>query len=571
MIQSFNVPTDQVAKWAGLMSGVFSLSQFFTGIAWGRASDRFGRKPVILVALTCTMIGTLLFGFSRSLLWAFIVRSLQGLSNGNVGIIRTAVAELVPQKELQPRAFSVMPLVWTIGSIFGPSFGGALVYPTTRFPGLFGKSKLLAEYPFALPNLLISIFFLVSISAGILFLRESLEEKKDHKDYGLILGSLLTQSCSKRRQPSRWRWNEDEAEPFLSGADSSGGEMSGSKPPPKPPSPEMGWGQVFSRQSNINLVVYTILAMHAVAFDQLLPIFMHHPSQSSHDPAVHLPLKFSGGFGIDSSRIGFLFTIYGMFGMLVQFLAFPWCARKYGVLNCLKVCSLVFPLIYLATPFTALLPTNELRQGVMLILLLIKGSSGIFAFPCSTILLTNSAVSLKVLGTLNGIATSVSALGRASGPVLTGAAFSVGVNAGYVITPWWFLAAVAMLGAVPVFWLVEMEGFGASDDSDASSVIEDEEDSEDRLDDSAADAASRIIRGTSTAPLAAELPDERDMLQEETVSLARTRSRSSQKQCKESLSLRKIASPIGMGQGVIPAGARRYSSDLGATRSGFGW
>lgn len=43
------------------------------------------------------------------------------------GIIRTVVAEMVPQKVLQPRAFSIMPLVWTIGSILG-SFRDIAIY-----------------------------------------------------------------------------------------------------------------------------------------------------------------------------------------------------------------------------------------------------------------------------------------------------------------------------------------------------------------------------------------------------------------------------------------------------------
>src|SRR4051812_32400011 len=133
MIQSFKIPDDKVAKWAGLLAATFSLSQSLTGIAWGRASDKFGRKPIILVALTCTMVFSVGFGFSSNLVWAFMWRSLQGLSNANAGIIRTAVAELVPQKELQPRAFSIMPLVWNIGSIFGPSIGGSLVRPVERY------------------------------------------------------------------------------------------------------------------------------------------------------------------------------------------------------------------------------------------------------------------------------------------------------------------------------------------------------------------------------------------------------------------------------------------------------
>jgi MFS family permease len=173
MIESFDVPEHQVAKWAGITSAVFSLAQCLTGIPWGRASDRFGRKPVILTGLTCTMAACIFFGFSRTLAWAICARALAGLSNGNVGIIRTTVAELVPEKELQPRAFSVMPLIWTIGSIFGPAFGGALANPAKRYPKLFGDNKFFNEYPFALPNLVACVFFTVGLSTGFLFLQVS--------------------------------------------------------------------------------------------------------------------------------------------------------------------------------------------------------------------------------------------------------------------------------------------------------------------------------------------------------------------------------------------------------------
>jgi MFS family permease len=81
------------------------------------------------------------------------------------------VAEMVPEKELQPRAFSIMPLVWSIGSIFGPSFGGFFAKPAENMPGLFRNSKLLIKYPFLLPNLVASCLFLVGISTGILFLK----------------------------------------------------------------------------------------------------------------------------------------------------------------------------------------------------------------------------------------------------------------------------------------------------------------------------------------------------------------------------------------------------------------
>lgn len=51
----------------------------------------------------------------------------------------------------------------------------------------------------------------------------------------------------------------------------------------------------------MNLIVYTCLALHAVAYDQLLPIFLHYPPQENRgsNPDVHLPFKFSGGFGLN--------------------------------------------------------------------------------------------------------------------------------------------------------------------------------------------------------------------------------------------------------------------------------
>ena len=171
MIESFHVPKNEVAKWAGITSAVFSLSQCLTGIAWGQASDHYGRKPIIILGMVCTMLASLLFGFSKSLPWAIVARSFAGASNGNVGIMRTTVAEMVPQKELQPRAFSVMPLVWTIGSIFGPAFGGALANPAARHPTFFANSKFFRAYPFALPNLVSSVLFLMSLTVGILFLK----------------------------------------------------------------------------------------------------------------------------------------------------------------------------------------------------------------------------------------------------------------------------------------------------------------------------------------------------------------------------------------------------------------
>ncbi|SLM34019.1 mfs general substrate transporter [Lasallia pustulata] len=517
MIESFHVPKPEVAKWAGITSAVFALSQSLTGIAWGRASDRFGRKPVILTSMVCTMLASLCFGFSRNLGWAIASRSFAGASNGNVGIIRTTVAELVPQKELQPKAFSVMPLIWTIGSIFGPALGGALASPATAHPEWFGNNAFLKKYPYALPNMVISIFFLFGLTTGWLFLVESNETRKHRRDWGRSVGEFLVRAVKgffskKRRRPTWIREEDDEQGGSLLNHrhSSSTSTVKTSKSEDHvytQSQPPTGYLEIFSRQTNINLVVYTFLALHSIACDQLLPIFMHNPPQThrSANPDVHLPFKFAGGFGLDSSRIGLLFTFYGIAGMLIQFLAFPPLARRHGVLRCLKYCSLTFPLIYLILPFTALLPTPLTQQLGVFVIMLCKCWCSIFSFPCTTILLTNSAVSLRVLGTLNGVATSVSAIGRAAGPAIGGATFSWGVKRGYVILPWWTLALLAALGAVPVFWLVEMEGFG---EGEAGDEEDGEEEEEEQVDDGRDDGecgfhAARGDRGGGEAAASA--------------------------------------------------------------------
>lgn len=152
--------------------------------------------------------------------------------------------------------------------------------------------------------------------------------------------------------------------------------------------------------------------------------------------------------------------------MLIQFLIFPYACRRYGVLTCLKATAVVFPLLYFIAPFTVLFPTNASRQIAAFILLTAKLCCVVFSFPCNTILLTNSAASVYILGTLNGVATSVSAIGKAVGPAIIGGTFSVGVKHGYMIFPWWVLGFIAGLSAIPVFWAKDQDNFNDEDEEE---------------------------------------------------------------------------------------------------------
>lgn len=167
----------------------------------------------------------------------------------------------------------------------------------------------------------------------------------------------------------------------------------------------------------------------------------------------------------DSQTIGLFYTSIGIFGIFIQFFFFPKIAKTFGVLNCTKLVYLIFPVLYFITPFTALVP-KSIRNYCVFILMLAKLTASIFGFPCCTILLTNSAASLSVLGTLNGVGTAVSALGRGVGPAIAGATFSFGVNRGYVIIPWWILSVLAALTVVPTFWIKETDGFKGHENED---------------------------------------------------------------------------------------------------------
>ncbi|KAJ5545881.1 MFS transporter [Penicillium frequentans] len=448
LIQHVGVPKPEVAKWAGIVSAVASVSQAIMAVPWGALSDYIGRKPVIVSGLFCTMILSILLGMSSSLTMVLVTRALAGLMNGNVGIIRTMVAEIVPERELQPRAFSIMPLVWTIGSIFGPAFGGALARPAEKFPGLFGGSEFLKKYPFALPNLVSACFFIVGILNGILFLRETHITKRYRRDYGLELGKALTRPCTSRNKRSAEAKALDEERATLLPR----------KHKEAVPAVRPSWSQVFTPQSCLILTSYTLMSGLGMAFDAVFPVFLNYPVQDlDNNPDVQLPFKFAGGFGVDSQTIGIYYTMIGAVGMVIQFFAFPPIAKHLGILRCFKLAAMAQPIIFFLTPFTVLVP-EPFRLSAVLLIMLAKLGTTVFGIPCSTILLTNSASSMSVLGTLNGVSTSVSALGRAAGPAIIGSAFSYGVKRGYVIIPWWLLSALALWSVVPAFWIVEQEG-----------------------------------------------------------------------------------------------------------------
>lgn len=160
-----SLPDSVIASQAGILHAAFPAAQLFTAMIWGRIADSKGRKTVIRIGLTGTMISVLGLGFSTSFWQALLFRSLGGATNGNVGVLRTMVSELVREKKYQQRAFVLLPMTFNIGVIIGPILGGLLADPANSYPNAFGKIEFFRQFPYALPNL-VSAFFLCSAATA---------------------------------------------------------------------------------------------------------------------------------------------------------------------------------------------------------------------------------------------------------------------------------------------------------------------------------------------------------------------------------------------------------------------
>ena len=131
-LQSFDpsLPDSTIAYQAGVVGAAFPFAQFLTAMLWGRFADAEygGRKRAICLGLLGTMFAVVGFGFSQSFGVAVTFRCLGGVLNGNIGVMRTMISEIIKEKKYQSRAFLLLPMTFNIGVIVGPILG--IVLPT---------------------------------------------------------------------------------------------------------------------------------------------------------------------------------------------------------------------------------------------------------------------------------------------------------------------------------------------------------------------------------------------------------------------------------------------------------
>ncbi len=130
----------------GLLVSAFSITQLLSAPAWGRLSDRVGRRPALLAGLIISGLAYVVFAFADSVWLLLVSRLVQGLGGGTIGVVQAYVADASRPDE-RTRSIGWLTTVTSLGWLSGSALGSVLVaLGGAQAPGLFtaGLSLLVA-------------------------------------------------------------------------------------------------------------------------------------------------------------------------------------------------------------------------------------------------------------------------------------------------------------------------------------------------------------------------------------------------------------------------------------------
>ncbi|KDQ31585.1 hypothetical protein PLEOSDRAFT_1036190, partial [Pleurotus ostreatus PC15] len=435
--------------YVGIMQSLFFVTEAMTVLHWSRLSDRIGRKPVILCGLFGLSISMYCFGLSKTFWGLVLSRCLNGGLNGNVGVMKSVIAEMTDETNIS-QAYSFMPIAWSTGSTIGPILGGSLAHPVTRFPKLFGNSKFLADHPYFLPCSIPATFTIVAWVITLIFLKETSPVKFQRRSF----------FCHWRRLSSK-ATNES------SSFDASPVPDTLEESRPAAPGEEiLPMRKLLTRRVLIASGNYAILAFVDISFRAIQPLFLSTP--------IAL-----GGLGLAPSMIGPILSVFGVLNGLMQVSFFAsihdrWGSKRVftcGILSTLPAFAL-FPLInhYARTEGLSMLVYFLVWCQIVISIGVSMSYGAIF------ILISEAAPNHRSLGAVNGLSQMAVSVMRAVGPIIASSLFSLSVGSQilggrlvYFVLSTIVLVAVAAAGLLPRRGGVRLRSASASSVSSASS------------------------------------------------------------------------------------------------------
>ncbi|HEX2041248.1 MAG TPA: MFS transporter, partial [Acidimicrobiales bacterium] len=117
----------------------FSAAQLVFSPVWGRVSDRVGRKPLLVLSLAGTAVGSLVTGLAGSLSVLFLGRVLDGISGASVSVAQAAVADIAPPED-RARLLGLLGAAFGLGFVAGPAIGGLAALGGPEVPFLLAAA-----------------------------------------------------------------------------------------------------------------------------------------------------------------------------------------------------------------------------------------------------------------------------------------------------------------------------------------------------------------------------------------------------------------------------------------------
>ncbi len=132
----------------GQLIASFSVAQLISAPIWGRVSDRYGRRPALLIGLSASAAAYVVFGLAHSVWLLFLSRVVQGAGGGTTGVAQAYVADTVDQAD-RARALGWLSAATSAGVMLGPAIGSFAAHFGQAAPGMVAAALCLVNVFFA--------------------------------------------------------------------------------------------------------------------------------------------------------------------------------------------------------------------------------------------------------------------------------------------------------------------------------------------------------------------------------------------------------------------------------------
>ncbi|HEX7042089.1 MAG TPA: MFS transporter [Patescibacteria group bacterium] len=117
----------------GLLFASFSICQFISTPIIGRLSDKYGRRPMLLLSISGTVVSFFMMAFAPSAIFLFLARALDGLTAGNIPVAFAVISDSTSVED-RPKSFGIIGASFSFGFVFGPAISALTVGISQGFP-----------------------------------------------------------------------------------------------------------------------------------------------------------------------------------------------------------------------------------------------------------------------------------------------------------------------------------------------------------------------------------------------------------------------------------------------------